>query len=99
VSDRFLGPNDPQFRTEIDRTIFSPGFQIGVYGRVHVTDNFSIHVGWDFLWLDRIVRPQDSINYNVNGIGGVPTSSSISARRSLGNYQAHGLNVGGQIRF
>jgi len=99
LSDRFLGPNDPLYRTEIDRTIFTPAFQVGVYGRVHVTENFSIHVGWDFLWMTRITRPQDSINYNVNGVGGVPTSSAISAKQSLGDYQAHGLSIGGEIRF
>jgi len=99
LSDRFLGPNDPQFRTEIDRTIFTPAFQIGVYGRAHVTENFSIHIGWDFLWMTRIVRPHDSINYNVNAVGGVPTSSAISARKALGDFQAHGLSVGGELRF
>ena len=99
ASDHFLGPNDPLRTSAFDQTIFTAGFQMGVYGRLHVTENVSIHIGWDFLWLSQVLHPERAIRYDANGVGGVPVSSNISAERNLNDYRVQGLSVGGEIRF
>jgi len=95
---RFQG--DPLTTSVDDYTGFSAVVDIGLYGKVHLTENFSIRAGWNFLWVGRVARPENSIVYDDPGFGSLATRTVLmGARTSRHDIITDGLVIGGEWRF
>ncbi len=87
---------DGRHRTRDNELIFSPVFDVSMYGRLRVTPYFSLHAGYNFTYLFRVTRPVDNIVYNDNGPAAAP---GVVVDPKTGSVSLQGLTVGGEIRF
>jgi hypothetical protein len=71
--------------------------ELGVYARIHPKEWFSIHVGYNLIWVGNITRPHDNIYYNDNGP--LPTPTGVVLKTNLEDMLIDGLMIGGEIRF
>jgi hypothetical protein len=82
------------------QTRFAVVPEVGVKARYQLTDRLMASVGYDFLFIDRVVRPGDQIDRNVNAtqapqFGGVLVGPAVPQPRSeTSSFFAHGLNLG-----
>jgi hypothetical protein len=76
-------------------TEFSPGLDLEVDARVHITKSISLFVSYHLYYLTGIARPYDSIYYNT--IGG--TQTDIRLREKQESLVVDGLTVGAEVRF
>jgi len=88
--------NDGVFYSSDTTTSLSFGVDIGVNAQVNLSHNFSIRVGYNFIWLNRVTRPEDNIYYNNNGDGAPP---AIVEKLEKHDFVVHGVSVGGELRF
>lgn len=88
--------NDGVFYSSDTTTSLSFGVDIGVNAQVNLSHNFSIRVGYNFIWLNRVTRPEDNIYYNNNGDSAPP---GIVERLEKHDFVVHGVSVGGELRF
>jgi hypothetical protein len=63
---------------------------------------FRTYVGYDYLYIDRVLRPGGEVNTTVNrgqlfGVTGGPAQPNFSPSRD--SFWAHGFNVGIEIKF
>ena len=96
TSQLFSPTEDPTFEKN-EHTRFAPTFDLGLAARFHVTQNFSVHVGYDLFVTGNISRPFDHIYYNAPG--SVTEPPDVSLAEDTQSFFAHGLTVGGQILF
>ncbi|MEQ9410617.1 MAG: BBP7 family outer membrane beta-barrel protein [Fuerstiella sp.] len=78
---------------------FTPIVQISFTGEIHITPNFSVFGGYDFMWIYRMTRPYDNIVYDsAAGLAGgfVP---DIRQEVDLESFYARGLSVGCVLRY
>jgi hypothetical protein len=87
---------DPLTSTTDSGERLSASGELSVYGRIHINRHVSLTVGYSFLFVDNVTRPQDSILYNDNGPNADP-AIVVNPGFELMYYQ--GLNVGGEIRY
>lgn len=99
TTERILTASEPRMVDEIESTEFSPVWELGVYGKVHINQNFSVFVSYNLLWLTHVARPDEAIRYNVNTVLGTPVSNAFAARKVFESMQIQGVTVGGEIRF
>lgn len=92
------GPDDPFLSREINDTKFSPVFQGQVYARIHVSENFTISVGYDVLWAARVTRAHKNIFYNIDDTGATPVSD-FDLRVDREGMVWEGLSIGAEYRF
>lgn len=98
LTNQFFGPTDPTHVTHISRTRFAPTFEFGVNARIHLSENFTFNVGYNFLWANQIARPGTITYYNVSSAN-TTDGLSLRAQDSLDSYKLHGLVIGGEIRL
>lgn len=84
-------------RTEEKDTIFSPVIEGTCFARVHVSENISLSVGYNWLGLYNITRPAENIYYNDNGP--LPTPPGVVVNAKTSEMWVRGLMVGGEVRF
>lgn len=84
--------------TRATRVDFTPIFELNAYAKVHLTENFSLHVGYDFMWTNRVTRPYNNIYYDEIRLGGTSVPNII-LRDDLEDFFLQGLTVGGEIRL
>ena len=78
---------------------FTPVTQVSLTGEIHVTPNFSIFGGYDFMWIYRLTRPFNNIVYNsVDGVGGA-FEPSIEQAIDLESFYTRGLTAGFILRY
>ncbi len=78
---------------------FTPILQVSLTGEIHVTPNFSIFGGYDFMWIYRMTRPFNNIVYNsVDGVGGA-FEPSIEQAIDLESFYTRGLTAGFILRY
>lgn len=78
---------------------FTPIVQVSFVGELHVTPNFSIFGGYDFMWIYRMTRPFDNIVYDsVPGLTGGFTAD-IRQQVDLESFYTRGLSVGCVWRY
>lgn len=78
---------------------FTPIVQVSFTGEIHITPNFSIFGGYDFMWIYRMTRPFDNIAYDsVAGEAGgfVP---DLRQQVDLESFYTRGLSVGCVLRY
>ncbi len=84
------------FETKDQTYEFSPMFSLAVQGQVHFTDNMSLFVGYDLLFIHRMSRPWDNIYYNDAGTGNPP---GVVLDQHFTDFLLQGFSVGGQFVF
>jgi hypothetical protein len=82
--------------TDDNTTSFSFGVDVGTYAQINISQNFSVRVGYQFMWINRVTRPEDNIYYNSNGDGAPP---AIIERLTKHDFVVHGVSVGGELRY
>lgn len=92
-----LRSNDDPITSSPDRTTnFSLGADVGCYAQLNFGPNFSVRVGYNYIWFNSITRPEDNIYYNDNGLDNPP---AIATNLTLHNFVVHGVSVGGELRY
>jgi hypothetical protein len=68
-----------------------------------VTENLSVHIGWSFLYVSRVIRAGSQIPNQINTSqlqGGVLIGNAEPVfERHVGEFSLTGLNVGAELRF
>jgi hypothetical protein len=73
-----------------------------VYGKWNITPRFSLRLGYNFMYLGRVTRPEDNISYNDNGAFVPPfalTPPDIRVNMTRHDIRVHGFNLGGEYRW
>ncbi|MDG1896661.1 MAG: BBP7 family outer membrane beta-barrel protein [Fuerstiella sp.] len=78
---------------------FTPLFELSFTGEIHVTPNFSIFGGYDFMWMYNVTRPFNNIRY-----GSVPSAAGaftpvVSQNVDLDTFYTKGLSFGCVLRY
>ena len=94
-----VGPSDPLFRSRTDETDFAAVMEFSLYGKVHVSENFSLFTSYGMIWISRLARPYETIDYNINGNLGVPVSSALKAKEKETHIWMQGFTVGGELNY
>ncbi|MEZ5942646.1 MAG: BBP7 family outer membrane beta-barrel protein [Planctomycetaceae bacterium] len=79
-------------------TQFSPTLDLSVYARVHLTQNFSVHVGYDYMLTSSVYRAYDNIAY-LSPTSPATDAPTIGLQKDRSNMTVHGLMLGGQWDF
>jgi len=98
-STNFVSATDPRHETSIDGFAFSPVAEISVYGKVNVSENFSLFASYSLLWASRVGRPYETIDYDVNATLGAPISSNIGAFKHFTDLNIESFTIGGEFRW
>lgn len=85
----YLGPTAIP-HNEFLRT-FSPGLELRIDARYQITRSVSFRAGWTGLWLDRIARGSDMINYTLDP---EHTMMGILSDHNRDNVLVNGLTIG-----
>ena len=99
TTTRFFFPTDPTRSTRQSATRYSSIAQLGVFGRIHVNESISLHVGYDLMWISDVSRPDESVRYNFRSTPGGGLVNAIVVDPSFEDMLLQGLSVGGEIRF
>lgn len=96
-SQHFRSNADPLTGNRDHYTSIAGVVDIGVYGKVNLSPNLSLRIGYSYMVISGISRPDGNIVYNDNGALAPPgIVGQASNHRSL-NVQ--GLTLGGELRF
>ena len=101
-SFHFRSNVDPEVITNEDKVGFSPMVDLGVYSRVNLTQNFSLRLGYNLMWIGRVTRPEDNVIYNDNGPYVPPFSFNLPdvvTNLTRHDIKVYGFNIGGEYRF
>ena len=91
---RFNG--DPYVQTSENTTQVSTGFDLTGWGVLHVHPKFDLRIGYNFLWLTGITRPEDNVYYNENGITR-PAGVVVDMKKH--DWSMSGLQLGGTLKW
>lgn len=95
-SQRFRSTGDPLVETEDSAAALAPVIDLGVTGALKLTPSLRLTVGYNFLFVSRVTRPQDNIRYNDNGP--LPTLPGIVVDTHKQDVIFQGLTVGAEFR-
>ncbi len=96
--ERLRALNDDTVITSDSGTKLAATGELNLFGKIHVSQNLSVTVGYQFMFIDNIVRAHDSIYYNDNGPSPA-FQADVRTRPSFGLMYWQGINVGGELRF
>lgn len=97
VSTRHLRSNgDPVTYTDQLTTNFSFGIDLPAYAQINITQNFSARIGYNFIWLNRVTRPESNIYYNDRGSSNPP---AVGTKLDFDDFIVHGMSLGAELRF
>jgi hypothetical protein len=91
---RFNG--DPYVLTSDNTTQVSTGFDLTGWAVLHLGPKFDMRIGYNFLWLTGITRPEDNIYYNENGIT-QPAGVVVDMKKH--DWSMSGLQLGGTFKW
>lgn len=97
TTSQLRGFFDPTITTVEEETIFSPVLDLTAYARLHLHENFSLHVAYNALWMARVTRPHENIFFNDPGTTLLPPGVVVDAE--IGELMLEGLSLGGEFRF
>lgn len=84
---------------DVDDVEFTPIVQLSLKGEIHITPNFSLFGGYDFMWIYRMTRPFDNITYDSTA-GTVRAFDTIIGQQvDHESFYARGLSVGCVLRY
>ncbi|MSR58347.1 MAG: hypothetical protein EXS05_11835 [Planctomycetaceae bacterium] len=88
--------NDGIVATNQQLNSFAFGVDVGPNVQLHLAQNFNVRVGYNFIWINHVTRPEDNIYYNGNGLLQPP---GIVTRLTNHDWTVQGLSVGAELRF
>jgi hypothetical protein len=91
---RFNG--DPYVLTSDNTTSVSTGFDLTGWATLHLGPKFDLRIGYNFLWLTGITRPEDNIYYNENGVT-QPAGVVVDMKKH--DWSMSGLQLGGTFKW
>jgi hypothetical protein len=91
---RFNG--DPYVLTSDNTTSVSTGFDLTGWATLHLGPKFDLRIGYNFLWLTGITRPEDNIYYNENGVT-QPAGVVVDMKKH--DWSMSGLQLGGSLKW
>lgn len=94
---RLRSPGDPRVRSSESGNHFSPIFDLSLYARLHLRQNFTLSVGRQFLYASGISRPAENIFYNDLGTGS--PNAAIGVNPAFQPMFWHGWNFAAELRF
>jgi hypothetical protein len=86
---------DPFTQTIDSSSNICPTVDLGLNGRIKVSDRISLTGGYQFMFIGRVTRPQDNINYNDNGAANPP---GIVVDTHKSDFIVQGITVGIELR-
>jgi hypothetical protein len=86
--------DDGYVLTEVRKTRWSPGFDVGMYARFNLTDWASVQVGYNFMWMHNIARADEVIYYNDTGLNNPP---GVVVQQAHEDLWLQGISIGGQL--
>lgn len=78
---------------------FTPIVQLSFTGEIHVTPNFSVFGGYDFMWIYRMTRPFDNITYDSTAGTDRAFDTVIGQDIDQESFYARGLSFGCALRY
>lgn len=94
-SQQIVTPTDATFSNTRDTTFGMIG-DIGVSAKVHLNKFASLFVGYNFIYVGHISRPEENIVYDINALG----QNNVRVERKVqDSFYMQGLTVGGEVRF
>lgn len=88
----------PRFTEESGSRLAVTG-DLSVYAKLNVSQNFSVNLGYQIIFIDNVVRPHNSIYYNDNGPAQQNIPPGLVTKPDFGLHYFQGINVGGELRF
>jgi hypothetical protein len=82
--------------TQDQTTKFSFGVDVGTSAQINITPNFTVRVGYSFMWIDNVTRPEDNIYYNDNGFNNPP---AVVTQMTRHDFVVHGASFGAELRY
>lgn len=89
--------NDINVRTDTTANQFAAVFDLALQAKVKVREGCVLTVGYDFMWVHGVTRPDDNIFYNDNG--GFPTPPGIVLRTKKQDFRLDGWSIGGEFSW
>jgi hypothetical protein len=78
---------------------FTPVVQVSFLGELHLNENFSMYGGYDFMWIYRMTRPYDNLQYlSSPGVAGA-TVPDIAQQVDHESFALEGLTFGCVFRY
>jgi len=91
VTTNHLRSNQDGIKYSDDNTTsFSFGVDVGTYAQINISQNFSVRVGYTFIWVNRVTRPENNLYYN---------NETIIEKLTKHDFVVQGVSVGGELRF
>ena len=97
-SQNLLAASELRRQSRENHVEYAPVFEFNAYLKCHINESLALHVGYDFMWMDRVARPWNTINYDSTGVG-VGSIPNINTRDHLRDFYLQGLTVGGEFRL
>ncbi|HLJ10721.1 MAG TPA: BBP7 family outer membrane beta-barrel protein [Planctomycetaceae bacterium] len=95
-TNHFRNNSDPTVYSNDLTTTFTFGAEVGSYAQLNLMPNFSVRVGYNLIWIDRVTRPHRDIIYNDNGPNSPP---DVHANLVFHDILITGFSIGGEFRF
>jgi hypothetical protein len=97
---RFFSLTDPTRTTHASDSQVSPGFDLGLYAKIHLTNWMNVRVGYNLLWLSNLTTAENNIFYNDDGdIVDDPTNTPgvVVRQNKFSDRYIDGFSIGGEI--
>ncbi|HTI49523.1 MAG TPA: BBP7 family outer membrane beta-barrel protein [Planctomycetaceae bacterium] len=88
--------NDGVVYTDDLTTGFSFGVDIPVFAQINFNDRFSVRVGYNFIWINAVTRPENNVYYNTNGPNNPPGVVTSLDRK---DFIVQGVSIGATLKF
>ena len=99
LTEAAVSATDPLRSFRESHIEFTPLFELSFTGELHLTPNFSIFGGYDFMWMYKVTRPFNNIHYNsIPGAAG-SFAPIVSQNADLDTFYTKGLSFGCVLRY
>ena len=96
-TNHFRSNADPEVITRNSAAQMAHVLDLGFTGRIHLTPNFSLTAGYNYIWLGNITRAHNNIYYNDNGDLPTPPGVVLSTKKTDMTFQ--GISMGAELKF
>jgi hypothetical protein len=95
-TERLRSPGDPLTMSSSEGERLAAVGELSLYGRVHLSRQFTFSLGYSFIFVDQFSRAFSSLNYNDNG----PSNpAAIVTSPTFDMFYIQGINVSGEYKF
>lgn len=94
-SVNYTAPGDAYLESKQNAKSFMQMVDLGMTGRVPVSERFSITLGYNFLWMGQISRASHNVAYNINTDG----SNDVHVDPRLTDMFFQGGSIGGEFVY